>query len=130
MVTHFGDDERLPVLQPSFQREPPRRAPAQLDLNVVEGDELLHGFHPSPSAPCIRFPLVFFVLLSVLLLRLAAPVAVPLLLHHRCNINEERMDWLRKKDGGSECKRGRAESFNAGLKVSNSYSEMSLSTSG
>lgn len=75
-------------------------------------------------------PLVFFVLLSVLLLRLAAPVAVTLLLHHRCNINEERMDWLRKKDGGRECKRGRAESFHAGLKVSNNYSEMSLSISG
>lgn len=38
------------MLQTSFQREPPRSAPTQLDLNVVEGHELfdcLHSlFHP------------------------------------------------------------------------------------
>eukprot|EP00064_Thunnus_orientalis_P014889 superscaffoldBa00002664_g14936 len=57
--SYFSDDERLAVLEPSFQREPPRRAPGQLDLNVVEGDELLNRLHSPPSGPFIRrfFPL-------------------------------------------------------------------------
>lgn len=42
---YFSDDERLAVLETSFQREPPRRAPTQLDLNVVEGHELFNRFH-------------------------------------------------------------------------------------
>lgn len=51
MLTYFGDDERLAVLEPSLQREAPRRAPAQLDLNVVERHELLDRFHAGCPAP-------------------------------------------------------------------------------
>lgn len=56
--THFGDDEWLAVLEPSFQREPPRRAPAQLDLNVVERDELLNRFHSLPPLRLSVYPLL------------------------------------------------------------------------
>lgn len=42
---YLRDDERLPVLESSFQCEPPRRAPTQLDLNVVERHELFNRFH-------------------------------------------------------------------------------------
>lgn len=78
------------MLKPSFQREPPRRAPAQLDLNVVEGDELLHGFHPRRYrvrcvCPLLRCWPGWDVASS------AAPVAVPRLLHHRSSINNEWM---------------------------------------
>lgn len=41
------------MLQTSFQREPPRRAPTQLDLNVVEGHELFDRLH-SPFLPLRR----------------------------------------------------------------------------
>lgn len=83
-VTHFGDDERLAVLEPSFQREAPRRAPAQLDLDVVEGDELLHRLHSPPlSLPvAFRSPLG-----SPGLLLLTRPAAVPPLLHLRSDNN-------------------------------------------
>lgn len=50
---YFSDDERLAVLQPSFQREPPRRAPTQLDLNVVERHELFNRFHSLLPVQCI-----------------------------------------------------------------------------
>ena len=57
--TYFGDDEWLAVLQSPFQREAPRSSAAQLDLNVVEGDELLHGLHglhgPVSVYPCGGF---------------------------------------------------------------------------
>lgn len=53
---YFSDDERLAVLETSFQREPPRRAPTQLDLNVVEGHELLDRFHSVP----LRFVVFFY----------------------------------------------------------------------
>ena len=49
--TYFGDDERLAVLQPSLQREAPRSAAAQLDLDVVERHELLHRLHSVPFLP-------------------------------------------------------------------------------
>lgn len=66
-LAYFSDDERLAVLQSSFQCKPPRRASVQLDLDVVEGDELLHGLHAAPyrsfSVPAVNSP--------------AAPVAVP-----------------------------------------------------
>lgn len=53
---YFSDDERLAVLEPSFQGEPPRRAPTQLDLNVVERHELFDRFHSlSDSGPFCSF---------------------------------------------------------------------------
>ena len=44
-TTHFGNDERVAVLEPAFQRDPPRGATVQLNLDVVERHELLDCFH-------------------------------------------------------------------------------------
>ncbi|KAJ0055963.1 hypothetical protein NL108_017058 [Boleophthalmus pectinirostris] len=43
--SYFSDDERFSVLQTSFQRESPRRSPAQMDLCVGEGHALLGPVH-------------------------------------------------------------------------------------
>lgn len=45
LLAYFCYDERLSVLQSSFQRESPRSASVKLDVDVIKGDELLHGLH-------------------------------------------------------------------------------------
>lgn len=104
-LAYFGNDERLAVLQSSFQRKPPRRAPVQLDLDVVEGDELLHGLHAAPS---LSFSL------SVVM-RPAAPVAVPPTspspLYHQQRIDGGKTEQVSPK-------RGRAKTFFGGKESS------------
>lgn len=43
--TYFCYDEWLSVLQSSLQRESPRSASVELDVDVIKGHELFHGLH-------------------------------------------------------------------------------------
>lgn len=43
--SYFSNNERLAVLQSSFQSESPRRATVQLHMDVLERHQLLHGLH-------------------------------------------------------------------------------------
>lgn len=99
------------MLEPSFQREPPGRAPAQLDLDVVEGDELLHRLH---SLPAVRFR--FSAPLRRVVTELAAPVSVPRLLHHPLRQTTNGWGRLLGGGGGASGRTGEGEKFQFGVK--------------
>ncbi len=60
--SYFSNDERLAVLQSSFQSESPRSASVQLHMDVLERHQLLNGLHrgfcafSSVRSPCNHDP--------------------------------------------------------------------------